>query len=66
MYFSHYSFIKFVGFELIYYVINLCVVSSSMVFSEFICVSIEFESKNYFLFKKKNLVEKLTSFLVQF
>ena len=40
MYFSHYSIIKFIGFEPIYYIINLNVVSSFMVFSEFVCVSI--------------------------
>ena len=35
MYSSHDSNIKCVGFKLIHYVINLDVVSSSMVFSEF-------------------------------
>ena len=43
-YFSYCSIIKFIGFEQIYYVIKLNVVSSSIVFSElhiYICVSID-------------------------
>ena len=39
-YFSHHTIIKFVCFELIYYVINLGVVSSYMIFSEFVFLSI--------------------------
>ena len=37
-YFSYYSIIKFVSFELIYYAINLGVISSSMIFNEFVYV----------------------------
>ena len=34
--------IKFIGFDPIYYVIiNLCIVSFHMVFSEFVCVSMD-------------------------
>ena len=36
--YSHYSIIKFVNFETIYYAINLNVISSYMVFSEFVFV----------------------------
>lgn len=36
MYYSQYSIIKFVGIELIYYAINLYIVSFSMVFIEFV------------------------------
>ena len=35
MYFSHHIIIKFVGFEPIYYVINLDVAPSSRVFNKF-------------------------------
>ena len=35
-YYSHYIIIKFVGFELIYYVINFNVVSSSLIFSDLV------------------------------
>ena len=38
-YFSHHCIIKFVCFESIYYVINLGVVSSPMIFSEFVFLS---------------------------
>ena len=37
-YYSHYIIIKFVGFELIYYVINFNIVSSSMIFSDLVYV----------------------------
>ena len=36
MYYSHYSIIKFIGFKPIYYAINLCDVSSSMIFSDLV------------------------------
>ena len=35
LYHSHYRILKYVGFELIHYVINSYVVSSFMIFSEF-------------------------------
>ena len=37
-YLSHYSIIKYVGFELIYYTINLNIVSSFMFFSDLVSV----------------------------
>ena len=40
-YSSHNSNIKCVGFESIHYAINLNVILSSMIFSEFDCVSID-------------------------
>ena len=40
-YVSHYNTIKCVSFDSIHYVINIDVVSSSMDFSEFDCVSIK-------------------------
>ena len=41
IYYSHYRIIKCIGFEPIYYVINVDVALSSKVFSEFNCVSIK-------------------------
>ena len=38
MYYSHYTIIKFLGFEPVFYVINLSVVLSSMIFNEFVYV----------------------------
>ena len=40
-YVSHYNAIKCVSFDSIHYVINIDVVSSSMDFNEFDCVSIK-------------------------
>ena len=43
MYFSNYSIIKFIGFESIYYIINIGVVSSSIIFNDLVFV---FQSMN--------------------
>ena len=39
MYSIHYRIIKYVGFKMIYYALNLDVASFSRVFSKFDCVS---------------------------
>ena len=58
-YSNHYSIIKFVGFEPIYYTINLSVVSSSMFFNEFLSMFTlmyySFESIKLFYFQKNKL-----------
>ena len=43
--YSYYSIIKFVGFELIYYAINLSAVTSFMIFSDTINKLILFKKK---------------------
>ena len=57
MYYSHYSNIKFIDFELIYYFINLSIVSSFMTFNEFVSVFLSinclFESIKLFSLKKR-------------
>ena len=55
-YFSHYNIIKFVSFKPNYYIINLSVVSSTMVLSNLIYVFLmccQFESIKLFTFQKK-------------
>ena len=55
MYFNYYSGIKFICFELIYYIINMIIISSFIMFSELIsCVFISianFNQLNYFIYK---------------
>ena len=56
-YSSHYNIIKFVGFESIYYAINLGDISSSIIFSDsifiFLSIYYHFESIKYFFSIKK-------------